>query len=276
MSALVERSVFRTPLHQRANGCLDVSLEERNGRASVTRFYQEGCLKARCLRGRAIPEIVSINISGGIAGGDVLTSRVTLGADAKAVFTSQAAERVYKALEEPSRVSTKLSLGPKSILKYFPQETILFDGFNLKRSLDIDVMEGAKCIGVESIVFGRAAMGEIIQNGTLRDRITLTRNGKIIWRDMLTSSGGIGASLAIPGIGKETRAIANLFAAGINVNNLVQKIKEKSEYILAGISVYEDFVFLRIISGEARTLRRAVIDILDQLDSDMLPRVWQI
>jgi urease accessory protein len=276
MSALIERSISQKPLYQRANGCLDIALEERRGQASVIRLYQEGCLKARYLRAQAIPEIVSINISGGIVGGDVLASRVVLGAGAKAVFTSQAAERVYKALEEPSCVSTKLSLGPQSILKYIPQETILFDGFNLNRSLDVDLMEGAKCIGVESIVFGRAAMGETVRNGIIRDRITLTRNGKMIWRDMLTRNGDIAASLAIPGIGKQTRAIANLFAAGINVNNAVSTLKEKLECNLAGISICEDVIFLRIISDEARTLRRAVIRVLGYLDNGTLPRVWQI
>ena len=131
MLPLAERSLPQAPVHQRANGCLDIVLKAEGEQTRVARFYQEGCLKARQFQSRDRLEVVSMNVSAGVAGGDVLTSRVELDAGTKAVFTSQAAERVYRTLGDASKIRTKLSLCQDAALNYLPQETILFDGFSL-------------------------------------------------------------------------------------------------------------------------------------------------
>jgi len=43
------------------------------------------------------------------------------------------------------------------------QETILFDRCALDRRLEVDLADGAWFLGVESLVFGRAAMGEAVE-----------------------------------------------------------------------------------------------------------------
>ena len=63
---------------QRARGELRVRVAERGGASVLDRLFQAGCLKARFPRGavRGWSDIVTLNTSGGIAGGDRLTSDV--------------------------------------------------------------------------------------------------------------------------------------------------------------------------------------------------------
>ncbi len=225
------------PLHQRAEGQLDVALVAAGGRTRLKRFYQEGCLKARCLNAEGAPEVVSINISGGIAGGDAMNTRVELGPGANAVFTTQAAERVYRALGEPARITTRLTVGPDANLAYLPQETILFDGFSLDRTLEVELMGRATCVGVESLAFGRLAMGETVKSGILRDRISVRRDGRLIWRDLARVEGDISALLDQPGIGGQARAIASLFAVGVDVGALLPRLRDVLGGHVAGITV---------------------------------------
>lgn len=276
MFSLVDRSFLQAPAPQRANCCLDIALKAEDEQTRVSRFYQEGCLKARHLRHKNMLEIVSMNISGGIAGGDVLTSRVELGAGTRSVFTSQAAERIYRTLGEASRVTTKISLGQNATLNYLPQETILFDGFSLNRTLEIDFADGAKCVGLETLIYGRAAMGEIVHNGNLQDRIILKRNGNLLCRDVITVNGDIAAFLDLPGIGVRSQAMTSIFSVGSETDNLAPRLRDELGQHLAGISINKNIIFLRIIADEANELRQAVVSALNFLNGGALPRVWQI
>ena len=58
----------------------------------------------------AIEEAVLVNTAGGIAGGDRLECGVTALANASIEVTSQAAEKVYRALDAPARIATRLKV----------------------------------------------------------------------------------------------------------------------------------------------------------------------
>src|SRR5262249_18542331 len=75
----------------------------------------------------AIEEAVLVDTAGGIAGGDRLEIAVTALADASIVVTSQAAEKVYRALNEPARITTRLRAFDTAKLAWLPQETIVFN-----------------------------------------------------------------------------------------------------------------------------------------------------
>src|SRR5215213_1706748 len=72
--------------------------------------------------GGAIGEAVLVNAAGGVAGGDRLESDVTALADASIAVTSQAAEKIYRALSEPACVVTKLTARGGAKLAWLPQE----------------------------------------------------------------------------------------------------------------------------------------------------------
>lgn len=259
---------------QRARGRLDLAFTHDGSTTRLDRFYQEGCLKARLPRGPG-REVVALNISGGIAGGDVLDTALALAPGADITFTTQAAERIYRALEAPSRLRTRLTAGQGATLHYLPQETILFDGFGLDRALDIELAEGANFLGLESLIFGRLTMGEILREGALRDRISLRRNGTLLWQDSTRLEGDVAAQLARPGIAAGARAMASIFAAGPGVAAQLDTVRAALHGAHAGASFTGEVLLARILAPDAATLRRIVVKTLGSLRPGPLPRVWQ-
>ena len=101
-----------------------------------------------------------LNTSGGLASGDRLSFAVTLRPDTRALATTQTAERAYRATGPAARAEVRLTVGHNGWLDWLPQETILFDGSALSRQTCVSLAADAWYLGVETVILGRAAMGE--------------------------------------------------------------------------------------------------------------------
>jgi urease accessory protein len=94
---------------QRANGVGRVVLGSFGGGTRIKDLFQRSPIRIM-FPGSGVgtlEEAVLINTAGGIAGGDRLEYGITALANASIAVTSQAAEKVYRALDEPSRITTK-------------------------------------------------------------------------------------------------------------------------------------------------------------------------
>ncbi len=126
---------------QRARGELHVSLKRRGAATVLDGLRQAGCLKARLPRpvvdGWA--DVVTLNTSGGVVGGDQLGNAFDLQPGARATIAAQAAERFYRASvgSAPSRVQTSITVAEDAVAEWLPQETILFDRCAMDRRLDV-------------------------------------------------------------------------------------------------------------------------------------------
>jgi urease accessory protein len=279
MSFMPARHIL-APQPQRATGRLDLAFEADGNQTRVKTFYQEGCLKTRLPRPQNpnIAEAVSVNISGGIAGGDSLTTAMTVGPNARLSFATQSAERIYRALHAaPARLSARITLAEGAQLDYLPQETILFDGFALNRTLDIDLAPDADFLGVESLVFGRQAMGERITEGSLRDRITLRQDGKLLFQDMTKLDGDIAATLARKAVANGAVATAALIYAGPDTAKILPKLRDALAPFQAGASCpSKNIIFARILAPSAISLRNCLCAAFTICRAGAkMPRVWQ-
>ncbi len=199
---------------QRATGELRVSVRRRDGESVLDDLRQAGCLKARFPR-RVVPgwmDVVMLNTGGGVAGGDRLDLAFSAGPGARVTIAAQAAERFYRARSDdaPSRVRTALSVGEGAALEWLPQETILFDRCALDRRLAVDVAPDASFLGVETLVFGRAAMGETVRQGWLRDLIRVRRGGDLLLHDAIRLDGDIADRLGRAAIGQGAHVVATI------------------------------------------------------------------
>jgi urease accessory protein len=269
-----------SPVAQRAKGRLSLGFRRDavTSRTRIERFYQESCLKARLPRPvDGVCEVITMNISGGIAGGDRLSTEIALGENAECCLTSQAAERVYRALDfVPAEVSNRVKLGAGARLDYLPQETILFDGFALKRGLEIELEEDSRFLGVESVVFGRQAMGEVMRFGSLRDRITLRRDGKLVLQDLNRLEGPIGALLGREAMAAGNIAMASVIYAGPDAEVFLPRMRVAMAGCEAGASAFEGIVFGRILAPSSAELRRCVVAVLKACRGEQeSPRSWQ-
>ena len=144
---------------QRAHGCGRIVLSGSERGTHIMDIFQRSPIRIMFPRvgGGAIEEAVLINTAGGVAGGDRLECAVTALANASIAVTSQAAEKVYRALSEPARIVTKLKACEAGKLAWLPQETIVFNWGRLSRGTEIDVSSGAELLALEWLVLGRAA-----------------------------------------------------------------------------------------------------------------------
>ncbi len=228
----------RISVLQRASGALRVILRERDGETELDRLFQAGCLKARFPR-RAVrgwSDVVTMNISGGIAAGDTLTSAFEIGTGARAAIASQAAERYYRAASGSTvaRVSAHISVGDNAAAEWLPQETILFDGCAMDRSLDVELSDSSWFVGVEALVFGRAAMGERVHTGRIRDMIRVRRAGRLVWHDTLRMEGEIDALLQRPAIANDARAVASLVHVAPKAEKQVDTVRDRAGWLAGG------------------------------------------
>ncbi len=88
---------------QRASGAGRITLRGSDRGTEVVDVYQKfpTRIMVPTIGDGALKEVVVINASGGIAGGDRLEFEVTALGNSQVTVTSQAAEKIYRALDQP-------------------------------------------------------------------------------------------------------------------------------------------------------------------------------
>jgi urease accessory protein len=263
---------------QRARGSLRLSAADRDGRSVIKGLYQSGSSKL-LFPHRQTPylEAVSLNTAGGVTGGDQYTLDIEAQPKTHVVLSTQAAERVYRAQPgEVGSVANTVRVGQGARLDWLPQETIIFDRAALTRSLKIDMASDATVLACETLVFGRQAMGETVQQVSLRDRIDLRVDGALAFTDRLRFDGDAHAHLARIGTANGAIAMATLIYAAPDASRQTKGLRAMLPKT-GGISALSDTVIvMRILAEDSYVLRQSVVPILAQLNQAALPRTWMI
>lgn len=260
--------------HQRVHGHAAVTLGP-GGRLRDLR--QSGAAKAMLPRMHgAAPEVVFLNTAGGITGGDRLDYRLTLGADVTAVGTTQTAERAYRSAGGHGSVRTGLHVGEGATLHWLPQELILFEGAALRRDLDVEMAPSAEVVLLETLVLGRAAMGETLADIHLRDRRRVRRGGRI---EMLEAVHLDAPDLARAGAAglNGARALATLTLFAPDAEDRLAPLRAAlppDGPVRAAASAWNGRLTARFAAPEAFPLRRAVARAVATVTRGPLPRVW--
>jgi len=270
------------PVLQRTRGRAGCTFKQRDGKTVLDRLYQSGSFKVRLPRldpGQA-PEAVLLNTAGGLTGGDKLEFDGAVADGCTAIFTTQASERAYRSLSGDAEVATRLAAGVGSTLAWLPQETILFDGARLRRSFDVDLAGDAALIAHESVVFGRAAMGEVMQSGAFSDIWRIRRDGTLIHADALRVSGDVNNTLTRAAALSGAHAMATILYAAGDATERLDTVRERIDAItpatgIAGASAWSGKLVIRCIAESGRHLRKIVEPLISELrDGQPMPRVW--
>ncbi len=264
--------------HQRSTGSLRLSLKRRGEATVLDGLRQEGCLKARFPRADAGEWMgaVILNSAGGVAGGDRLVTSASAGLGTRVTIASQAAERFYRALPgSVAVVGNSVEIADGAALEWLPQETILFDRCALSRTLRVTLADDAVFLGVESLVFGRAAMGETVQRAALDDLIEIRRGGRLLLHDRIRFGGEVAPILARPAVAAGGTAVATLMLVTPDAQDRLEAVRDALAPYEAGASVMDGMLLARIVAENGGCLRRAVVAGLAVLrEGRALPRVW--
>lgn len=259
----------------RAHGLIDLSVLAQGGRTRRQRVIEEGSLRVR-LPDVSGPEseAVILNTAGGIAGGDDFSIAIEAGPGAQLAVISAAAEKVYRAIDAASRMKVRLSVAADAAVRWLPQETILFDGARLHRSIEVDVAAGGSLVMAESTVFGRSAMDETMRQGEVIDRWRIRQDGRLILADTLRLGGDVAALLARPAAGGGATALATIVIAPAD-EALAQRARDSLAACTseAGISAWNGIAVIRLRGTNAAHLRRDLVSVLNHV-CGTLPRLW--
>ena len=169
-----------------------------------------------------------------------------------------------------------LRLAPGSRLDWLPQETILFDGCALDRSLLVEMAPDAAFTMVEALVFGRAAMGETLRAASLRDRVEVRRGGAAAFRDAVRLSGDVAAHLAGSAIADGARAVASLLHAAPGAAALLAPLRALLPSTAGASALADDLLFARVLAPDGRRLRATVAPAVEVLTGAPVPRSWTL
>lgn len=171
------------------NGGLEIGFDAcpLSGRTRLSHLHQIAPLRALfpLCTGMDLPVAVTTSTSGGFAGGDRMDLSLRVGALAGAMGTAQAAEKFYRSTGADTEIAIRLEVGTGGWLEWLPQESILFNGARLKRSIEIALASDAELLAGDLLVFGRRARGERIRYGCIHDQWRIRIDGMLAWADSL-------------------------------------------------------------------------------------------
>ena len=265
---------FPTSL-QRSRGDADIGFRQ----GELTRLYQRGAAKALLPRSYgAAQEVVLVNTAGGITGGD----RYHYGCAAQAstiCVTTQAAERAYRSnTADIASMNVRLAASAGAALFWLPQETILFDGSRLARRIEVDLDAASECLVLESLVFGRHAMGETLQSCHFTDHWNIRQDGRLVHAEALSLTDEIAPQLAAAAGAGNAQMSATLVYVGPRVEQLQAEIGAVLPALAsrAAVSCWQGRLVLRLLAAETMAGKADLSRILGSLRGQQVPRVWHL
>lgn len=251
--------------HQRSEGAIHLAM----GRHGILRLREAHAAKVRIPFG--VPEAILINTGGGLAGGDQFSFDITADQDTRLTVTSQAAERVYRSLGPEAQVEVRLAAGDDATLLWLPQETILFDGAALARSITAELAATARFLAVESVILGREASGESVSDARFTDRWRIRQGGRLVFADDIAFAGAPPSTAATLG---QKRAFATLVMIAPEAEDLLELVRAAIG-ARGAASAWSGKLVARLVATDGFDLRKSLIPALNVLaGGGGLPKTW--
>ncbi|WP_170605644.1 urease accessory protein UreD [Ruegeria arenilitoris] len=262
----------------RAEGVVELRIKPLGGRSVIDKFRQVGSFKCLFPRGdRQDLDAVLLNTAGGVTGGDRFRLNVEAKSGTSLTLTTQACERAYKAKpSQTGKVRSQIKVRTGARVNWLPQETLLFNGSALDRRLVIDLEAKSHVLMVEPLVFGRPAMGEILNDIRLRDRIEIWQEKKVAFLDAISFSGNLHEHLDRPNIAQGAGAMALVVFASDMAEGQLSPICDMLPDTGGASLLQKNLLTVRLFAKNGYYLRQSLLPVLRQLNNNTLPRCWML
>ena len=232
--------------------------------------------------GPQVQEAVLVNTSGGIAGGDRLESSVTAMEKASITVTTQAAEKVYRAIHESAHITTTLRACDSAKLAWLPQETIVFNRARVCRRTQIEVSSGAELLALEWLLLGRAAHGERISAGEITDSWRVMKDGRLVWADSFRATDDVFPHLSRKALLSDCTALATLLYFGPDLDEHLRFLRDlaSSCECECAATLVGGLVVVRFAAKVSCDLRAALRNVLQEFGDQLghgpfrVPKMW--
>jgi urease accessory protein len=233
-----------------------------------------------------IPAAAFVTTSGGLVGGDVLELTAQADEDAAVLCYPQAAEKIYRSTGATCQIMVSLRAASGAWLEWLPQETIMFDGARLIRRTVAEITPGGRLLAGEMTVLGRAAMGETLCHGLLRDDWSVRRDGRLLWADSFCLDGDIADIVAHPAGLAGASALATAVYVADDAGEFLATARDLLDTapasVRVGATLVNDILVVRFMAADSQSLRHAFGEFwagFRQAAAGLpaaLPRLWHI
>ncbi|MEM9969834.1 MAG: urease accessory protein UreD [Pseudomonadota bacterium] len=261
-----------TPIsHQRSRGAARVTI----GAGGVRDLFQQGSAKAMLPATHgAVPEVVFLNTSGGLTGGDTLSFDLSVEDGTSAIAATQTAERVYASAGGAARADVRLRIGDGAMCAWLPQETILFNRGALERVTEVHLSPTARFLGIETLVLGREAMGESLASIALSDVRRVWRGGRLAHAEQVAiGDRDLAAHDARAGLAG-ARVVSSLVYLAADAEDQLARVRRVVGEA-AAVSAWHGRLVVRMMHADSWVVRQIMARAVTIL-AGRVPRVWQM
>ena len=228
--------------------------------------------------GPQVCQHIIVHPPGGIAGGDRLNIRASVGAQAWAQLTSPGAAKWYRA-NGPAYQQIELQVAAGATLEWLPQETIIYAGAQAQLNTCIHLQGDARLCYWDMVALGRPASGERFDSGEFRSRLEILRDDHLLWHERQRIRGG-DALLDSP-IGLSGQPVfATLLITGETDADLLERCRELTAPVRGDLTQLPGLLVARCLASEALHARAWLIELWHLLRPALLgreavsPRIW--
>ena len=104
--------------------------------------------------------LMLLNPTGGLVGGDCLSTQIVLEAGTRVCLTTPSATRVYRTRDQPAVQDTVIQVREGASFEFLPDHVIPHRDSRLQQSLRVEMGRGSRAIFWDALAAGRVAHGE--------------------------------------------------------------------------------------------------------------------
>lgn len=228
---------------------------------------------------------ILVHPPGGVVSGDELRINARVGDHAHAFLSTPGAAKWYRANGHVSNQFLQMEAGEHAALEWLPQETILFNGADVVFNSTVNLHTNASYIGCDILCFGRTASGERFDQGRVRQRLRILRDGKPLWLEQGSLIGGSKQMRSPLGLAGYT-VCANLIAIGRQQPAaLLQAVREQTQAVagdigIVGATQMKSVLMVRYLGDSSEVARQVMLEAWQLLRPALLgqpaviPRIW--
>jgi len=235
--------------------------------------------------GREVCHVVIIHPPGGVVGGDQLEISAHAGTATKVQITTPGAAKWYKSNGHTSHQNIRIDVNKGAFLEWIPQETIFYNNANIVIDHQVTLEDDASYTGCEILCFGRTAAGETFNNGQIKQRTRIKRNGKLIWLEQIRLQGNshaMNGPLALNG----NTVCATLTVTGKAIPQpLIDEARHQAQEITkgigkVGISQLKAITVARYLGNSSEVARHIMLAVWGLFRPEIsgrgaiIPRMW--
>lgn len=252
----------------------------------IDKLYQQGSARIRFPDTTSGPlQAVLLNTAGGLTGADNIRWAGSAEQQSHLSISTAACEKIYRSHGPDANQTTRLSVGHHARLEWLPQESILFNGACLRRTMDVQLAERSEVLLLESLVFGRQAMGETIEQLRVRDHWRIFRGGELLHAEALRLDMNAQADARKSCMLHHYSAISTILfvsnAREEQLNLIADRVRSitdcQSGTLRLGASVLPSRLVVRVLATDSYQLRKFLIPCLQVLNNGRpVPAVWKV